>query len=96
MTKEIIYDSVVIGGGQSGLASAWFLQQEGLDFVVLEQSGNLGSWAHYYDSLQLFSPARYSSLPGYPFSGDPEKYPARDERISPTLWQGPGFTIMPS
>ncbi|AEI41950.1 flavin-containing monooxygenase [Paenibacillus mucilaginosus] len=81
MTQEIIYDSVVIGGGQSGLASAWFLQREGLDFVVLEQSGNLGSWAHYYDSLQLFSPARYSSLPGYPFPGDPEKYPSRDEVV---------------
>src|SRR5262249_55977028 len=38
-----------------------------------------GSWPCYYDSLRLFSPARYSSLPGLPFPGDPDHYPLRDE-----------------
>jgi putative flavoprotein involved in K+ transport len=41
-----------------------------------------GSWPHYYDSLRLFSPARFSSLPGLRFPGDPERYPARDEVIA--------------
>lgn len=39
------------------------------------------SWPHYYDSLTLFSPARYSSLPGMPFGGDPDRYPHRDEVV---------------
>src|SRR5690606_27908627 len=39
-------------------------------------------WPRYYESLKLFSPARYSSLPGMAFPGDPERYPARDEVIA--------------
>ncbi|MFD5424163.1 flavin-containing monooxygenase [Streptomyces sp. NPDC127084] len=41
-----------------------------------------GSWPRYYDSLALFSPARYSSLPGMPFDGDPGRYPHRDEVVT--------------
>ncbi|WP_432927758.1 FAD-dependent oxidoreductase [Microbispora sp. CA-135349] len=60
----------VIGGGQSGLATANALRRQGLKPVVLEASKQpAGSWPRYYDSLTLFSPARYSSLPGMPFSG---------------------------
>ncbi|MEQ4608405.1 NAD(P)-binding domain-containing protein [Streptomyces cavourensis] len=49
--------------------------------MVLEASDRAaGSWPHYYDSLTLFSPARYSSLPGMPFPGaDRDRYPHRDE-----------------
>ncbi|GGY05370.1 monooxygenase [Streptomyces minutiscleroticus] len=73
-------DVAVIGGGQSGLAAAHALLREGLRPVVLEASGAAaGSWPRYYDSLTLFSPARYSSLPGMPFPGDPDHYPHRDE-----------------
>ncbi|WP_030931668.1 flavin-containing monooxygenase [Streptomyces sp. NRRL B-24720] len=73
-------DVAVIGGGQSGLAAAHALLSEGLRPVVLEASGTAaGSWPRYYDSLTLFSPARYSSLPGMPFPGDPDRYPHRDE-----------------
>ncbi|MCZ8521884.1 MULTISPECIES: flavin-containing monooxygenase [Paenibacillus] len=79
--QEIVYDSIVIGAGQSGLASAYYLQNEGLSFVVLEQSEHLGSWINYYESLKLFSPARYSSLPGFPFPGDPEGYPTCDKVV---------------
>lgn len=76
------YDALVIGGGQAGLATGYHLQRTGLRFVILE-AGNeaTGSWTRYYDSLKLFSPARYSSLPGLPFAGDPERYPARDEVV---------------
>ncbi|OEU96257.1 flavin-containing monooxygenase [Streptomyces oceani] len=77
-------DVAVIGGGQSGLAAAHALRQHGLLPVVLEQSDRAaGSWPRYYDSLTLFSPARYSSLPGMPFpGGDPDRYPRRDEVVA--------------
>jgi len=73
----------VIGGGQSGLATAYALRRQGLTPVVLEAADRpAGSWPRYYDSLTLFSPARYSSLPGMPFGGgDPDRYPHRDEVV---------------
>ncbi|MFE9021014.1 flavin-containing monooxygenase [Streptomyces sp. NPDC007808] len=76
-------DVAVIGGGQSGLAAAHALRGQGLQPVVLEASERAaGSWPRHYDSLTLFSPARYSSLPGLPFGGDPDRYPHRDEVVA--------------
>ncbi|MEW1599480.1 NAD(P)/FAD-dependent oxidoreductase [Streptomyces sp. NPDC093808] len=77
-------DVAVIGGGQSGLATAYALLRRGLRPVVLEASHRTaGSWPRYYDSLTLFSPARYSSLPGMPFPGaDRDRYPHRDEVVA--------------
>ncbi|WP_031006048.1 flavin-containing monooxygenase [Streptomyces sp. NRRL F-5727] len=77
------FDVAVIGAGQSGLATAHSLLREGLRPVVLEASDRAaGSWPRYYDSLALFSPARYSSLPDLPFGGDPDRYPRRDEVVA--------------
>ncbi|MEU4446526.1 NAD(P)/FAD-dependent oxidoreductase [Actinosynnema sp. NPDC050801] len=74
---------VVIGGGQSGLAAAWAVKAAGGQPVVLEAGKwPTGSWAGYYDSLALFSPARFSSLPGLAFGGDPDRYPHRDEVVA--------------
>lgn len=79
---SIIFDCVVIGGGQAGLAAGYYLQKEGLRFIILEAGDTpAGSWPHYYDSLTLFSPAQYSSLPEIAFPGDPNRYPTRDEVI---------------
>ncbi|HET6709929.1 flavin-containing monooxygenase [Amycolatopsis sp.] len=76
------FDAIVVGGGQAGLAAAHALRTRGLAPVLLEAGPEpVGSWPHYYDSLTLFSPARYSSLPGLPFPGDPERYPRRDEVV---------------
>lgn len=76
-------DVVVIGGGQSGLAAAHALVRHGLRPVLLEASDRpAGSWPRYYDSLRLFSPARYSSLPVLPFPGDPDRLPHRDEVVA--------------
>ncbi|MET9969695.1 NAD(P)/FAD-dependent oxidoreductase [Streptomyces sp. NPDC006356] len=76
-------DVAVIGGGQAGLATAYALRQQGLQPVILEASDRAaGSWPLYYDSLTLFSPAGYSSLPGVPFGGDPDRYPHRDEVVA--------------
>ncbi|WP_072814637.1 flavin-containing monooxygenase [Rhodococcus zopfii] len=76
------YDALVIGGGQSGLAAASALRRAHLRTAVLEASHEpVGSWPHYYDSLTLFSPAKYSALPGLPFPGDGDRYPHRDEVV---------------
>ncbi len=78
-----IYDAIVIGAGQAGLSAGYHLQQAGLRFLILEASDKLGgSWPCFYDSLLLNSPARYSSLPGLPFPGNPNRYPHRDEAVA--------------
>jgi putative flavoprotein involved in K+ transport len=70
----------VIGAGQSGLAAARVLREVGVPTVVFEARDRpAGSWPCYYDSLRAFSPAGFSSLPGMPFPGDPDRYPTRDE-----------------
>ncbi|GAA2807842.1 flavin-containing monooxygenase [Crossiella cryophila] len=77
-----LHDAIVIGGGQSGLAAAHALRARGARPLLLEAADRpVGSWPGYYDSLTLFSPARYSALPGLPFGGDPERYPHRDEVV---------------
>ncbi|MFI6066721.1 flavin-containing monooxygenase [Micromonospora sp. NPDC051227] len=75
---------VIVGGGQSGLAAARAALSAGLRPVVLEAGAEpVGSWPDYYDSLTLFSPARYSSLPGMVFDGaDPDRYPSRDDVVA--------------
>ncbi len=79
----MLWDCVVIGAGQAGLATGYFLKKAGLGFVLLESDKEVGgSWQHYYESLKLFSPARYASLPGLRFPGDPNHYPTRVEVIT--------------
>ena len=75
-------DIAIVGGGQAGLASAYAARRAGLTPVVLEAGDEpVGSWVRYYDSLELFSPARFSELPGLPFEGDPDRYPTRDALV---------------
>ncbi|MFW6599748.1 ArsO family NAD(P)H-dependent flavin-containing monooxygenase [Propionibacteriaceae bacterium Y2011] len=61
--------TLVIGGGQSGLATGWYLRRSGLvperDFVILDAATRPGgAWARMWPTLRTFSPAEYSSLPG--------------------------------
>ncbi|WP_175908849.1 ArsO family NAD(P)H-dependent flavin-containing monooxygenase [Burkholderia sp. BCC1640] len=75
-------DVVVIGGGQAGLATAYFLRRAGLDYLVLDnQSAPGGAWRHTWDSLHLFSPAQWSSLPGWQMPVSRDTYPSRNEVI---------------
>jgi putative flavoprotein involved in K+ transport len=62
------HEVVVIGAGQAGLAAGYHLAKRGIDFTVLEASRRVGDvWRERYDSLLLYSPARYNALPGLPF-----------------------------
>jgi putative flavoprotein involved in K+ transport len=73
----------VIGAGQAGLAMGYFLARRGRRFVILERSAEIAAaWRERWDSLTLFTPRRYSALPGLPFPGDPDGYPTRDEVIA--------------
>lgn len=77
------HEVIVVGGGQAGLAIGYFLSREGRDFTILEAAEEpAASWRTRWDSLKLFTPARYSELPGLPFPDDPDRYPTRDEVIS--------------
>ena len=74
-----LLDVVVVGGSQSGLAMAWHLQRQGLDFVVLEAAPELGHvWRSRWDSLKLFTPAQYDALPGMAFPAPADTYPTKD------------------
>lgn len=61
------HEVVVIGAGQAGLAAGYHLARRGIDFTVLESRDRVGDvWRERYDSLRLYSPARYDALPGLP------------------------------
>lgn len=72
---------VVIGAGQAGLATGYYLEQFGLDFTILADDERVGDpWRNRWDSLVLFTPAFYNSLPGLEFpADDPEHLPHKDE-----------------
>jgi putative flavoprotein involved in K+ transport len=73
-------DVVVVGGGQAGLAIGYHLARQGRDFTILEAGSEpAAAWRERWDSLRLFTSARYDALPGLPFPGDPDRYPTRDE-----------------
>jgi putative flavoprotein involved in K+ transport len=77
------YEVVVVGAGQAGLAMGYFLRRQGRRFVILERAGQIApAWRGRWDSLTLFTPRRYSGLPGLPLPGDPDGYPTRDEVIA--------------
>jgi putative flavoprotein involved in K+ transport len=78
------YDVVVIGGGQAGLSLGFYLRRSGLSYVILDaQTEPGGAWLRGWNSLKLFSPAQWSSLPGWLMpGGGSNKYPTRDEVIA--------------
>jgi len=73
----------VIGAGQAGLTMGYLLVRQGRRFEIFERADSIGSaWHERWESLTLFTPRRYSALPGLPFPGDPDGYPTRDEVIA--------------
>jgi putative flavoprotein involved in K+ transport len=73
-------ETVVIGGGQAGLSVGYQLARRGCSFVILEANGRIGdSWRKRWDSLKLFTPARYNGLEGFPFPADGWSFTTKDE-----------------
>jgi putative flavoprotein involved in K+ transport len=74
------FETVIIGAGQAGLSTGYHLAKRGRPFVILETSPRVGDiWRNRFDSLRLYSPARYDGLAGMRFPGDPWAYPTKDE-----------------
>jgi putative flavoprotein involved in K+ transport len=70
----------VIGGGQAGLSVGHDLQQRGVEFLILDANARIGDpWRHRWDSLRLFTPAKFDGLAGLPFPADPNYFPTKDE-----------------
>ncbi len=74
------FDTVVVGGGQTGLTVGHYLALRDQSFVILDANERVGdSWRQRWDSLRLFTPARYNGLPDWPFPAAPWSFPTRDE-----------------
>jgi putative flavoprotein involved in K+ transport len=74
------FETVIIGGGQAGLATAYHLQKQGRPFVVLDAEERVGdAWRKRWDSLRLFTPAKYDGLPGMRFPAPGWSFPTKDE-----------------
>lgn len=74
------YDVIIIGAGQAGLSMGYYLKKSNLTFLIIDRVSEIGEvWKKRYDSLTLFSPRSYSSLPGLTFGGNQNEYPRKDE-----------------
>src|SRR3954447_6555736 len=77
------YEVVIVGGGQAGLALGYYLARQGRSFVILERAEDVApAWRDRWDSLTLFTPRAYDSLPGLEFPGDPDGYPSGAEALA--------------
>jgi len=66
----------IIGGGQAGLASSWFLTQANVDHVVLESGRVAETWrSRRWDSFCVVTPNRFVQLPGAEYhASDPDGF----------------------
>jgi putative flavoprotein involved in K+ transport len=72
--------TVIIGGGQAGLSVGYHLQRRGLPFLILDAHRRIGdAWRMRWDSLRLFTPARYDGLAGLPFPARGDSFPTKDQ-----------------
>jgi putative flavoprotein involved in K+ transport len=79
MTTQHI-QTLIIGAGQAGLSTGYHLQRRGLPFLVVDAADRVGdNWRRQWDTLRLYTPARYDGLPGLPFPAEPWHYPHKDE-----------------
>jgi len=73
-------ETLVIGGGQAGLATGYHLSRRNLDYAVLDANDRIGdAWRNRWDSLRLFTPNWFNGLPGMPFTGYNWGFPSKDE-----------------
>ena len=73
-------NTIVVGGGQAGLSVGYHLKRRGVDFVILDDRARVGDvWRSRWDSLRLFTPARFDGLDGLQFPAPPFSFPTKDE-----------------
>lgn len=73
-------ETLVIGGGQAGLTVGYYLAQQGIPFLILDAQSRIGdAWRLRWDSLRLFTPARYDGLPGMRFPARGDAFPTKDQ-----------------
>jgi len=78
-----VFETIVIGAGQAGLSVGYYLKQLNQNFLILDKGREVGeSWNNRYDSLVLFTPRMYDSLPGLLLEGDPQGFPTKTEIVS--------------
>ncbi len=74
------FETIIVGGGQAGLAVGYYLARHGRTYVILDASQRIGdAWRSRWDGLRLFTAARYDGLPGMPFPGPRNALPTKDE-----------------
>ena len=74
------FETVIIGGGQAGLSVGYHLKKQGRPFVILDANERIGdAWRKRWDSLRLFTPARYDGLAGFRFPAPGVSFPTKDE-----------------
>jgi putative flavoprotein involved in K+ transport len=74
------FETIIIGGGQAGLSVGYYLAKRGWPFLILDASERIGdSWRKRWDSLRVFTPARYDGLPGWPFPAPARSFPTKDQ-----------------
>lgn len=77
--RPMHYDTIIIGAGQAGLVTGYYLKQQGRDFIILDANERVGdSWRKRWDSLRLFTYARYDGLAGMPFPAPANSFPTKD------------------
>jgi putative flavoprotein involved in K+ transport len=79
MSAEHI-ETLVIGAGHAGLATAHHLQAAGRACLVVDGADRVGDgWRHQWDTLKLYSPAKFDGLPGFPIPAPPWSFPSKDD-----------------
>ncbi len=72
--------TIVIGGGQAGLSVGYHLAKRGLPFLILDANPRIGdAWRNRWDSLRLFTPARYAGLVGMQFRASGDSFPTKEQ-----------------
>lgn len=98
MSSEYV-QTIVVGGGQAGLVTGYELARLGVPFVILDAGARVGdAWRSRWDSLRLFTPARWAGLPGVPFPSGDDPFPSKDRmadyleayarRLALPVWSG--------
>src|SRR5919199_5620614 len=73
-------DTLIVGAGQAGLSTGYHLNRRGRPFLIVDGNQRIGdNWRQQWDTLRLYTPAKYDGLPGLPFPAAGWHFPGKDE-----------------